>query len=162
MTWVICVKGGDLLYVCKWSFLRLVLLAGMEGVLYHICCTLGNFVLNLVDWTEDVEMFVSSPQCCFQVGFYLLRVLSRNMIHRSLPKKGLCCSIGSWCLWLLMKLVFLGRFIPADQVTDMSSKFGYSNRPADCSLSLSVPNHMSRALHCIYSVVFDCTGHGYV
>jgi hypothetical protein len=61
-----------------------------------------------------------------------------------------------------MKLVFLGRFIPADQVTDMSSKFGYSNRPADCSLSLSVPNHMSRALHCIYSVVFDCTGHGYV
>lgn len=32
-------------------------------------------------------MFVSSPQCCFQVGFYLLRVLSRNMIHRSLPKK---------------------------------------------------------------------------
>jgi hypothetical protein len=40
-------------------------------------------------------------------------------------------------LWLVIKLVCLECFIPANCPASMSNEVGYSNLPADCSFCLS-------------------------
>ena len=56
------------------------------------------------------------------------------------------------CLWLLMKLVCLGCFIPVDCPTNMSNEVGYSNLPADCSFSSRDESHFFLELCTAYKL----------